>query len=281
MKKFCVLEQGKYVEHEITVRKKDLYTSDISDYYRFNWFTDEDPLADLTKKDAGENTLRWAQGRNFLFEKVKKDYEYFIFMDEDVEVKTYPEKKHDKEKILNTIYDFLEEWNPIAAVAHTVNVYGVNGGESLSKEMAESGKPKCIKKHDACMSVLRKSFAERVFPIKHDGSDLCSAYQQWLASEYYPNKFMFVPKIFSINAIEEQHHHTDDRKDEWRLRVINGFADELIDSSKWLSNFTKDGYWKSQELLSDCEPSKEIVEATDKQFSQIFKQVNDTPTENQ
>ena len=98
MKKFCVLEQGKYVEHEITVRKKDLYTSDISDYYRFNWFTDEDPLADLTKKDAGENTLRWAQGRNFLFEKVKKDYEYFIFMDEDVEVKTYPEKSTTKKK---------------------------------------------------------------------------------------------------------------------------------------------------------------------------------------
>ena len=278
MKKFCILEQGKYVKHPITIEKKSLYTSDVSDFFRFNWYTDEDPFADLTKKDAGECTLRWAEGRNFLFKNVSKDYEYFIFMDEDVKVGTYPEKEYDKEEILSRICEFLDEWNPVAAVAHTVNIWG--GGEVLSREMINTGQPKCAKKHDACMSVLRKSFAERVFPIKHDGSDLCSAYQQWLAAEYYPSKFMFMPKIFSINAIEEQHHHTDDRKDEWRLRVINGFADELIDPSKWLSNFTKDGYWKSQELLSDYEPSKEIVEATDEQFSQIFKQVNDTPTEN-
>ena len=271
MKKFCVLEQGKYVNHRITVEKRDLYDSSVSGYYRFNWHTDEDPLADITTKDAGGKTLRWAEGRNLLFENVNKDYEYFIFMDEDVKVKTYPEKKHDKEKILSRIYDFLEEWNPIAAVAHTVNVWGSNGGEELSEGMVKEGEPKCVKKHDACMSVLRKSFAERVFPIKHDGSDLCSAYQQWLAATYYPSKFMFIPEVFSINAIEEQHHHVDDRGDEWRLRVINGFADELIDPSKWLSNFTKDGYWKDQEVLSGHEPSKEIVEATDEKFSQIFK----------
>ena len=192
-------------------------------------------------------------------------------MDEDVRTGIYPEKEYDKEEILDRICEFLEEWSPIAAVAHTVNVWGATGGEFFSKEMIKSGKPKCIKKHDACMSVLRKSFAERVFPIKHDGSDLCSAYQQWLAAEYYPSKFMFIPRVFSVNAAEEQHHHTDDRCDEWRLRVINGFANELINPDKWLSNFTQDGYWKSQTILSGHEPSKEVVEATDEKFSQIFK----------
>jgi hypothetical protein len=269
MKKFCVLEQGKYVNHPITLEKKELYNSDICDYLRFNWFTDEDPAADITKKDVGGKLLRFSEGRNLLFEKVSKDYEYFILMDEDLEVKSYPERNRNRELILSRINEFLNEWNPIAAVIQTTNIWGKL--EALPEKMAERNKPVCIKKHDACIGILRKSFAERVFPIKHNGSDLTTAYQQWIAFNYYPNKFMAVPKLFSVNAIEEQHHHTDDRCDDWRIKIINGFADSLIDPEPWLSNFTSDGYRKQNDMLNDIEPSNKKIEATDEQFSKIFK----------
>ena len=39
MKKLCLIEQGKYVDHEITLDKKKLWQSDNCDYIRFNWYT--------------------------------------------------------------------------------------------------------------------------------------------------------------------------------------------------------------------------------------------------
>ena len=45
MKKFCVLEQGKLVGDDMFDYHADLFNTSISDLYRLNWKTHDDPDA--------------------------------------------------------------------------------------------------------------------------------------------------------------------------------------------------------------------------------------------
>lgn len=229
MKLFCILEQGKYINHPITLKKVKLFNTEYSDFYRFNWKEETDPNASWTTKDC-KGSLRFSEGRNLLFDKVKKDYKYYIFTDEDIVFKTYPENTEDSGLIIERLVDFLQKWRPVGGTLYTQNIaWGVNG--TILPQMEREGRPLLCRRHDACIGVLREDFARIVYPIQYQGSDGVTIYQQFLAQNLFPQKYMFCPGLTAVNSIEEQHHHTDDRKEDWKDKVVSLFENNLSDNS--------------------------------------------------
>jgi hypothetical protein len=80
-KTFCILEQGKLINEPCTIEKRELFTTEFSDFYRLNWSTEDDPNAFITAKG-----VTWSEGRSLLYREVPKDYEYYIFIDDDVKL---------------------------------------------------------------------------------------------------------------------------------------------------------------------------------------------------
>ena len=79
-KLFCILEQGSEKNLELTSKKKEIFDTKYSDFYRLNWKGDkEDKLADFF-----ETNISWSEGRSLLYEKVKGKYDFYIFIDDDV-----------------------------------------------------------------------------------------------------------------------------------------------------------------------------------------------------
>jgi hypothetical protein len=268
MKRFCILEQGKYVNHNITLKKKEMFNSDISDFYRFNWFTDDDPNANWTPKDCNNERVRFSEGRNLLYDKVNRDnYEYFIFMDEDIVIKTYPDNSENADVILDIIDKFLTGWDPICGLIHTTNMWGKN--QRLMDEMKRTGKPICVRRHDACVGIMKKTFANLVYPIIQHGSDLVTIYQQWIVKSLAPEKFMAVPNLHSINSFEEQHYHVDDRKSTWWNKIATDLEVGITDKSKSYLN-----YLKSKDVVSETEfnlqPSNKNINITIDDLNKIF-----------
>jgi len=233
MKKLCLVEQGKYLNHPITEEKIGIWQTKYCDYIRFNWYTDEDPNATLTKKDVEGKRLRWSEGRNLLFKKALEDkYDFILYTDEDTVIKDYRgENPHD------TLLDFLESYNPAALNIHTTNIW-CHDERIIGK--IKAGNPCLVRKHDACNSVLRRDIAGALHPIEFHGSDAVTHYQQFLCHILREQYYMSPPYLYAENLIEEQHFHVDDRNLQWQSKIINQFKDLLKEAFKdqWIE-FTK------------------------------------------
>lgn len=262
MKKLCLIEQGKYVDHEITLDKKKLWQSDNCDYIRFNWYTDDDFNATYTPKDVGGRSIRWSEGRDFLFSKVIDKYEYIIYTDEDTIISHYNKKDPQIDLI-----SFIDEWNPIALNIHTSNIW-CHDKRVITRNM--NGYPCLIRKHDACNSILRNDIAKLVHPIKYHGSDCVTHYQQFLCGLLRKNYYMSPPNLYSINAIEEQHHHVDDRNLSWQSKILENFGNDLKENEKelWIK-FVKDRSVTTDEL-SNTFPKKNAPIVTKNEFQKLF-----------
>ena len=260
MKKLCLVEQGKYINHEITLGKKETWQTDNCDYIRYNWFTDDDPNATYTPKDVGGERLRWSEGRDFLFSKVIDKYDYILYTDEDTVIKHVDGRNpHDE------LISFLEEWNPLALNIHTSNIWCHD--ERVIKRI-QSGRPCLIRKHDACNSVLRNDIARLLHPIKYHGSDSVTHYQQYLCHTIGKEYYMSPPNLFSVNCIEEQHYHVDDRNIVWQQEILKKFGDTLVDSTSW-NEYTSNRSVTTDEL-SSTEPKKNAPEVTEENFNVLF-----------
>ncbi len=82
-KTFCILEQGSSVNAPEALCKKQLFTTDFSDFYRLNRKTGLDSHADF----FAPQTV-WSEGRSILFQQVSKIYDYYIFIDDDAKFTT-------------------------------------------------------------------------------------------------------------------------------------------------------------------------------------------------
>ena len=52
MKTFCVLEQGNRVGEELTRKKREMFSTEFSDFYRLNWGGKDDPDAFVSCENA-------------------------------------------------------------------------------------------------------------------------------------------------------------------------------------------------------------------------------------
>lgn len=220
--RICFLEQGC---GQFPKGRKGYLVSEQSDYYRLNWKVDDDPSANWTRKDVGEIVPRFTQGRGFLFEKVRGSYDYYIFIDEDIDLWTYPESSPE---VLPNIMSFLEEYKPVAGHILTKNVW--SWSPQKLKTMYELGKPLAVGSHDVCVFIYSNSLAELLFPLKYHGSGSALWYHQWLVTVIAPDRYLLCPNVFAINADRNPHYHEDDRG--YKEHILGEYVSNTF--SQWI-----------------------------------------------
>jgi len=218
--KICFLEQGK--EEINNLKYKSYLHTDQSQFYRLNWFTDNDLKANWTIKDIKYNkVLRFTEGREFLYMKAKEffDYDYYIFIDEDIDFYNY--KFNTQVKVVNKIIDFLKKYKPVAGHIMTRKIWSWN--EEALIHMRETNKPISVSSHDVCTFIYSKNFATMMFPLKEHGSGSALWYHQWLLSLLFPDKYLLCPNVYAVNAVRKPHFYEDDRKKEYRDKITSNF----------------------------------------------------------
>jgi|TARA_R100000152_G_C6779869_1_gene211970 hypothetical protein len=282
-KLFCIIEQGKHVNHDITKFKKKLFNTDDCDFYRFNWKEFEDPLANWTRKDTADpnKILSWGEGRNLMYDKVPKDYEYYIMIDEDIILRPYPDDKFETHipsywegkarieleldpRIVERITSFLKEWNPLGGHILAKQNWGFD--EKILSEMKVMDRPVTCRRHDVCTSILHKSFADLMFPIQYNGQILPQVYQQWFAKTCWPNKYMVVPGLYSINFLSEPHHNIGLADEQYKNNfIIKPFNNCIKENAEPYVNYLKDKSVKNSEI-----PMRDKVIPTIDDISKVY-----------
>lgn len=176
MKTFCILEQGEFVNEPLTLKHKKLFTTDFSDFYRLNWRTEKDKNAFWIQKN-----ITWSEGRSILFEKVPKNYDYYILIDDDVDFFT-----DDGVNIPLKIKELLIKYQPIAGTLYDPTRWCFQTGIERERDLAKKCFP--IAGYDAQVQIFSKSFADVMFPAIHHGSAQAFGYTCWACYRLYPSK---------------------------------------------------------------------------------------------
>jgi hypothetical protein len=188
-KSFCILEQGQLINDPCTLHKRELFTTNFSDFYRLNWAREDDPNAFITAKG-----VTWSEGRSLLYEKVPKDYEYYIFIDDDVTF--HADEEVD---IPRKIEELLNEYHPIAGTFYDPKQWAfLPIGASYEEFIARKCFP--ISGYDAESQILSKSYADAILPAIYHGAHRTDWYIQWVCFQTFPMKQMCFSEIRVANA---------------------------------------------------------------------------------
>jgi len=188
-KSFCVLEQGRELNEPLTIKKRKLFTTEFSDFYRLNWFHENDPNAYITAKNIG-----WSEGRSLLYEKVPKQYDYYIFIDDDVDLYAAPGVD-----VPLKIQQLLEEYRPIAGTFYAEKQWGF-ADTIISHEEYIARRVFPVAGYDMMTQIFSASFAEVMFPIIYHGAHRTLWYPQWVCSQTFPRKHLAFTEIWATNA---------------------------------------------------------------------------------
>ena len=177
MKSFCILEQGEVLNEPLTLKKKEMFTTDFSDFYRLNWRQDNDPNAFITAKG-----VTFSEGRCLLYEKVPKNYEYYIFIDDDGDFGAdfgidIPQK----------IKSLLGEYRPISGTFYDPRQWAfAEMGFKKEDFLAKRAFP--VAGFDEESNIFSKSFAETIFPVPYHGACRTFWHCQWVCHNTFPAK---------------------------------------------------------------------------------------------
>ncbi len=235
-KTFCILEQSGDKNNPITKHKKDLFTTDFSDFYRLNWKLDDDPLADFVEKG-----VLWSEGRSLLWEKVPKDYDYYIFTDDDI---VFSNNVGQEDQIPYLIKDLLEEYKPISATFYDPGQWAFNKRFSVLDDVLKKNVFP-IAGFDLQVHIFSKEFAELMFPVIYHGAAKCMWYSQWIATYLYPDKQICFNDIQVSNTKNDNHHNNATPLEAdvmvWKFFKSTKF-NKTIRSHKYFLNRTKEIY---------------------------------------
>ena len=214
MKTFCVLEQGNKISEDLTLKKKKIFSTKFSDFFRLNWSGLNDPEAFISQKN-----ITFSEGRSLLYEKVPKNYDYYIFCDDDVEF-----EYSDNNKIAERIHDLLTIYKPIAATFFDPNSWAFSWYKKY--EINKIYKRECfpIAGFDLQVHIFQKNFADLMFPVVYHGSGRSMSYAQWFCNRLAPSKQICFSSIQVSNTRHEL--HLDKKLDDFVK------SDEII----WLFN---------------------------------------------
>lgn len=188
-KTFCILEQGKLSNEPCTIEKRELFTTEFSDFYRLNWATEDDPNAFITAKG-----VTWSEGRSLLYREVPKDYEYYIFIDDDVTFVA-----DEGVDIPKKIKELLDEYHPIAGTFYDPKQWAFLPIKASYEEFISR---KCfpISGYDAESQILSQSYADVILPAIYHGAHRTDWYLQWVCYQTFPLKQMCFTDIRVKNA---------------------------------------------------------------------------------
>ena len=193
-KTFCILEQGDSVNRSSTLHKKVEFTTEFSDFYRLNWKRDDDPNAIVSQEN-----ITWSEGCLLLFRQVPKDYDYYIFTDENIQFSA-----GQKSSVAEAIRQLLENWKPVAGTFYTSQI---NGDRHQSMPPDRQAFP--IVGFDTQVHIFHRDFAEWMFPVLIQGSGCSMRYAQWICHQLWPSKQMCFTDVEIINADANPHQDRD------------------------------------------------------------------------
>lgn len=226
-KLFCILEQGNDINNELTLERKKLFNTSFSDVKRLNWANNkDDKLADFFSEN-----LCWSEGRSFLYEKVKGNYDFYIFIDDDMNIKL--KKGEKKENIAEVLKNQLIKHQPIhGSIPNNMwplKYFNNNFGEVFS-----------MKGGDLCVQIFREDFASIMFPTWKHGSDGSMWYPQFIAHILFPNQSLYLNKLRAINTKHEPHSDKSLESHSNKSAVVKYFAKRIKNNSlrelfeKWI-----------------------------------------------
>lgn len=211
MTTFCVMEQGKSVDDPITIEKKELFTTPFCDFYRLNWFRDDDPNADFSAPG-----VCWSEGRSLLYEKVPKKYDYYVFIDDDIVFDCAP-----GEHVPTVMRDFFAEFNPLAGTFYGPDKWShrphprpslarrlgarLVGRRAGIKRQPFGRLPHPIYSYDLELQFYSASFADVVLPVPFHGSDRTMHYTHYICSSQFPRKHLCFYGVQIRNTRSDPH----------------------------------------------------------------------------
>ena len=198
MKKlFVVLEQGNECNTKLSIKHKNQFTTEYSDWFRLNWKANKNDKAASFYKDK----IVWSEGRSLLFDKVKGKYEYYIFIAHDVEFTLRSDDDNNSNNI-NSVSEelkgFFTEYNPLLGTIFCTNRGWGDPAKNQIKENYKEVFP--ITLHDLSCHFFQEDFANCVFPTYFHGAAGSMWYAQFIAYKLYPMKCMTFNKITIENT---------------------------------------------------------------------------------
>lgn len=218
-KLFVVLEQGNNCNTHLSIEHKAQFDNDYCDWFRLNWKADtNDTYAHFFK-----NNIVWTEGRSLLYDMVKGKYEYYIFIDDDVQFISTTNNS-----VCEEIKLFLENFKPLSGT-----FYGDNWAWNLyNKEIVNSNKQVFpIMCYDLCCHIFQHDFADKMFPVFFHGSGKSMWYAQFIAFKLFPQKCLVYKNIIIKNTEHVPHQdHTNSQFNSGNELVL-AFSNKLKDKS--------------------------------------------------
>ena len=222
-KTFCVLEQGCSIEQPETLRRKEEFTTGFSDFYRLNWKTGKDHIADV----YAPGTV-WSEGRSLLFEHVPKNYDYYIFIDDDAVFST-----ESTDGIAREIKRILGIYCPLSGtflISSQRGAWFLN--YRLDRSLYADKDAFMIAGFDLCVHIFHRSFAEAMFPVIYHGSGKCMWYAQWVCHTLFPKKQLCFTTVTYNNSRSVQHEDATKPAYTPPQEVVRRFNQSVIHPSK-------------------------------------------------
>tara|TARA_B100000424_G_scaffold173848_1_gene134179 strand:- start:4218 stop:5525 length:1308 start_codon:yes stop_codon:yes gene_type:complete len=202
-KLFCVLEQSSYPNFDLSIYHKKIFTTEFCDYYRLNWKT-EDKISDFFHPNITKS-----EGLSLLYEKCPKNYEYYMFIDDDILFKS-----GQKITINNISYydpaliikNFINNYKPLIGTfdgPHT-NCRIVNKLKDNNKYFKKYN-TYCWMESDFDAVIFHKSFIGKILPIMYHSSTKYFKPFYYICHSLHPNKMI---RCCEINYENTRHVFT-------------------------------------------------------------------------
>jgi hypothetical protein len=255
MKTYCILEQSGVKGDTLTRRKKELFTTEFSDFYRLNWRDESDPYATMFEPD-----IVWSEGRSCLYEAVPREYEYYIFTDDDIEFNA------EQNNVADIIKNLLKEYKPLAGTFinqerfTSINRFNCYGDLGLDECLSRKAFP--VAGHDQEVQVFSSSFAEIMFPSPYHGAGMSMWYSQWICYKQYPEKQLCFTEVDIRNTRADIHGNENKAQHIAGVDLVR-----LFNSDVWEKNYTR--------TLLDIQEENKIVHAREADKSPVHYQLDD------
>jgi hypothetical protein len=254
--KIAVLQQGKFIDDEITKYHKKIFTSNNFDFYRLNWFEEGDSLANFTKIG-----LCCSEGRAYLFDKVKNDgYDYYLFLDDDI--------IFNDENITSKITNYFLEYKPLIGTFLT-DKWHMNWAKDKQKKIKKKAVFP-IACYDMCVQFFKREFAELMFPPVIHGAHRAFWYASFICFKLYPKKQQLHSQIEFKNSRNSKQVFKNKENFHGQKKIMNIYNNIFL--KKGFLDWDHDKVNSMNKKLFSKKPDKKEIIFTQNDFYKIINQ---------
>lgn len=174
---------------------KDLYSDKRVDFY----FVTHNKRVDKSLGFFKGNT--WAENRNHLFQLVPKKYDYYCFIDYDVELNSLTKKS-----VIDQIFNDLNTYHP--AVLVPTNIINIEENNKINRNMY-----KCGLFSNTQIKIYHKSIIDYIFPLPTQFGGFWDASSTANILEIPLKEYIIAsPKMTNRSLISSSYKHNRDMK---------------------------------------------------------------------